>query len=307
MERAKDFPIYTGEDARNKLNEILGSAKDDGKNVHYPAYIGTVGYFMDKSGTGEPLVTAYDNLSGDCWVENFQTEDGAEKWVLGEMSTDEVRQMESNIDSIILYKDSFPVLQKSDTPKLGELPPFVKFDNNGEMYIKMSFYDGYAFDTNPHGLGMYDRTALYYPTVDEVSKSVEMQDAIEKYTGRCWAEGSRQEQIYDIALKFGKASRLHCPQERYDAAVKAIVERATDPRAKSFTPEQRGKIELAAASSGNNLYHDVAFRQTFYEMMFGEAKPQLRNIPAAWSEDAKNELYDLCAGKVREEGRGLHR
>lgn len=307
MKQEKDFSVFVGAEARQKLNEILGSLQDDGDKVHYPTHIGTVGYFLDQTDDGEPLFTAYDNQTGDCWVENFQTRDGAEKWCHGEMSADEVNKMESNVDTIILSKDSFPVLKKSDAPKLGDLPPYVKFDENGEMAMKMQFFDGYAFDTNPHGLGMYDRTALYYPTVDEVSKSADMQDAIEKFTGRRWAEGSKQEQIFDIALKYGQASRLHCPAERFDAAVQAVVERAADPKAKAFTKEQRDKIELAAASNGEKLYNDVAFRQTFYDSLFSHAQQQMPRVPIAWANDAHQELHELNEGKIREEGRGLHR
>ncbi len=307
MKKEKDFPVFVGADARQKLNEILGSIQDDGNKVHYPAHIGTVGYFMDNSGAGEPLVTAYDNLSGDCWVENFQTYDGAEKWVLGEMSADEVHEMEKNINTIILTKDSFSGLLGEYERLLHPMPPYTHFDENGEMAMKMQFFDGYAFDTNPHGLGMYDRTALYYPTVDEVSKSADMQDAIEKFTGRRWAAGTKQEQIYDIALKFGQASRLHCPQERFNAAVQAIVERASDPKAKAFTKEQRDKIDLAAASNGEKLYHGTSFSQVFYDSLFSHAQQQMQRVPIAWANDAYQELRELNEGKVREEGRGLHR
>lgn len=307
MKKEKDFPVFVDAEARQKLSEILGSVQDDGNAVHYPAHIGTVGYFSDQSGDGEPLFTAFDNLSGDCWVENFQTLDGAKKWCLGEMSTDDVRKMESNVDTIILSKDSFPVVKEPVASMVADMPPYLKFDENGELKIKMQFFDGYAFDTNPHGLGMYDRLALYYPTIDEVSKSPDMQDEIEDYTGRRWAEGSTQEQIFDIALKYGQASRLHCPTERFDAAVQAVVERAADPKAKAFTKEQRDKIELAAASNGEKLYNDVAFRQTFYDSLFSHAQQQMSRVPIAWANDAHQELHELNEGKVREEGRGLHR
>ena len=307
MKQKKDFPVFVDAEARQKLNEILGSLQDDGNSVHYPAHVGTVGYFSDQSGDGEPLFTAFDNQTGDCWVENFQTRDGAKKWCFGEMSADDVRKMESNVDTIILSKDSFPALKEAGASMVADMPPYLKFDENGEMEIKMQFFDGYAFDTNPHGLGMYDRTALYYPTIDEVSKSPDMQDEIEDYTGRRWAEGSTQEQIFDIALKYGQASRLHCPTERYDAAVTAVVERASDRRARAFTPDQRDKIELAAASNGEKLYNDVAFRQTFYDGLFDSAKPKLKDINPAWAEDAHKELRELNEGKIREEGRSLHR
>ena len=120
MKKEKDFPVFVDAEARQKLSEILGSVQDDGNAVHYPAHIGTVGYFSDQSGDGEPLFTAFDNLSGDCWVENFQTLDGAKKWCLGEMSTDDVRKMESNVDTIILSKDSFSVLKEPGVSKIAD-------------------------------------------------------------------------------------------------------------------------------------------------------------------------------------------
>ncbi len=307
MKQKKDFPVFVDAEARQKLNEILGSLQDDGNSVHYPAHIGTVGYFPDKSGNGEPLFTAFDNLSGDCWVENFQTRDGAKKWCLGEMSAEDVRKMESNVDTIILSKDSFLALKEPGASMVADMPPYLKFDENGEMEIKMQFFDGYAFDTNPHGLGMYDRLALYYPTIDEVLLDEEKQKAVKAHTGRDWLSAVGREKIYDIALTFGKASRLHCPTERYDAAVTAVVERASDRRARAFTPDQRDKIELAAASNGEKLYNDVAFRQTFYDGLFDSAKPKLKDINPAWAEDAHKELRELNEGKIREGGRSLHR
>ena len=80
------------------------------------------------------------------------------------MSAEDVRKMESNVDTIMLSMDSFPALKEPGASKIADLPPYLKFDENGEMDVKMQFFDGYAFDTNPLGLGMYDRLALYYPT-----------------------------------------------------------------------------------------------------------------------------------------------
>ena len=270
--------------------------------------VGTVGYFRDTTSEGKNVFSAFDNMTGDCWYEDFKTQEGAEKWCRGELSTDEVREMESNIEEIILSKDSFSEFLKGrvgETPN--QMPPYVKFDENGEMAIDMQFHDGYAFDTNPHGLGMYDRTALYYPTIAEVVKSPKMQDEIEDYTGRRWAEGSKQEQIFDIALKFGEAGRLKCPKERFDAAVKAIVERAADPSAKAFTPEQREKVQLAAACNGEMFYTPGSFREVFYDSLFSHAQQQMQRVPIAWANDAHQELKELARDEVRDQGLGLRR
>lgn len=305
MNNHKEKNLLTGEEARKAVHDIL-SCEQDG---YYPFMIGTVGYFADKTGDGKTVFSAFDNISGDCWCEDFKTDEGARKWCLGEMSTEEVREMESNIEEIILNKDSFADWLKKDTgPKFnGGYPPYVKFDEHGEFALDMQFHDGYAFDTNPHGLGVYDRIGLYYPTVAEVAKSPEMQEAIEDHTSRSWAEGSRQEQIFDIALKYGQAGRIHCPKERFDAAVKAIVERASDKFARSFTPAQRDTVQLAAACNGEMFYTPGSFREVFYDMLFSQAQDQLKDVRIAWVNDTHQELKELARDEVREQGLGLRR
>ena len=301
----KAIIVLTGEEARKAVADILASEKDG----RYPLMVGKAGYFRDTNGNGDTVYSAFDNTTGDCWCEDFKTAEGAEKWCWGELSTDEVRELEGNVEEIILNKDSFADWLKKDTgPKFnGGYPPYVKFDENGEYVIDMQFHDGYAFDTNPHGLGVYDRIGLYYPIVAEVAKNPEMQEEIEDYTGRRWAEGSRQEQIFDIALKYGQAGRIHCPKERFDAAVKAIVERAADPSARAFTAEQREKVQLAAACNGELFYSPGSFREVFYDNLFGVAKQQMQNVPTAWANDAHDELCDLAHDKIRDEGLGLRR
>ena len=307
MEQKDNVRVLTGKEALQAVHEILAGVQDDGRSVHYPVMVGTVGYFRDVNGDGDILFSAFDNRTGDCWCEDFKTVEGARKWCLGELSTDQVREMESNIEEIILNIDSFPVSKEKGFSPVADLPPHVKFDEQGEMAINMQFFDGYAFDTNPHGLGTYDRIALYYPTIAEVAKSPEMQEQIDDYTDRRWAEGSKQEQIFDIALKFGEAGRLHCPQNRIDDAVKAIVERAADPSAKAFTPEQRDKVQLAAACNGELFYTPGSFREVFYDSLFSQAQQQMKRVPIAWANDAHQELKELARDEVRDQGLGLRR
>lgn len=305
----KEIIVLTGEEARKAVADILASEKDG----RYPLMVGKAGYFRDTNGNGDTVYSAFDNTTGDCWCEDFKTAEGAEKWCRNELSTDDVRELESNVEEIILNKDSFADWLKNDTgPKLnGGYPPYVKFDENGEYVIDMQFHDGYAFDTNIHGLGVYDRVGLYYPTIAEVAENPDMQDKIEDYTDRRWAEDSTHEKIYDIALVFGKAGRICCPQERFDAAVKAIIERAADPSARAFTPEQREKVQLAAACNGELFYTPGSFRAVFYDGLFDRAqeefKIQGKHIPAAWANDAHEELKELANEKVRDEGLGLRR
>ncbi len=207
-----------------------------------------------------------------------------------------------NIDEIILNPKSFESLSKNLS-----LPPYTKFDKNGELFLNMEFFDGYARDLNEHGLGTYDRTALYYPTIKEVENNKAMQDEIKRYTGREWSEESNNEKMFDIALKYGQASRMKCPQYRFDDAVKAIVERASsiDNR---FTPEQREKIQLAAACNGEDMYSGN-FRDVFYEKLWDAAKPELKanRVFESWQKDAHDELLDLSKGLEREERIGLKR
>lgn len=235
--------------------------------------------------------------------------EGRDEYDLNDIDTalDAVK-WELNTAEIILNKDSFAEFMKGHTGDVpNRMPPYVKFDEHEEFTLDMQFHDGYAFDTNPHGLGVSDRVALYYPTVAEVAKSPDMQFAIEYDTGRRWTEERKQEQIYDIALLYGQAGRICCPKERFDAAVKAIVERAADPSAKAFTPEQREKVQLAAACNGEMFYTPGSFREVFYDRLFSHAQQQMQRVPIAWANDAHQELKELAHGEVRDQGLGLRR
>lgn len=291
--------ILTGDEARQVLKEILGSQQGNGDGFHYPAHQGAVGYYLNVTGEGEQCFTAFDNTSCDCWVEDFETRDGAVMYCQGEDS-DQIRELEKNVETIILDKDSF-----ADLCKKG-LPPYVHFDEHGEVPIKMQFYDGYAFDTNPYGLGLYDRIGLYYPTIAEVAKNADMQEEIEGHTGRTWSEGSDQEKIFDIALKYGQAGRLTCPKQRYDDAVQAVKERVLDFGAHSFTPEQRAKVELAIKSFGYK--DDSDWNEIVSDRLVSGALCLVdKRIPRPWIDDTLDEIKDLSKGEVRDEARGLHR
>jgi len=301
--------VLKGDEARRAVHDILSSVQNSGNSVSYPTMLGYAGYFRDTNGEGRNVYSAFDNSSGDCWCEDFKTAEGAEKWCHGQMSADDVREMESNVEEIIITKESFAdsISEGRRLPVNGDYPPYVKFDENGEMAIDMQFNDGYAFDTNPHGLGTHDRIALYYPTVAEVARDSDLQLMIEDYTCRLWAEGSRQEQIYDIAITLGKAGRIHCPEERFDAAVKAIVERTTDSSAKAFSTEQREMVLLAAACNGELLYTKGCFSEVFYDSLFSHAMKEMQDVEKEWRDDTRLELKELADGKVREEFHGLRR
>lgn len=294
--------ILTGAVAEQALQEALDSLVSDGNNFSYPARMGTAGFFFDNTGDGSEVVTAFDNSSGDCWVENFQTLKGAERWCRGELSADDVRASESSIDTIILDKDMA-------MPDGGVLPPDFSFDEDGELLVKMSFHDGYALDINRDDIRPADRLALYYPTVAEVASNAAMQDEIERYTGRRWAEGGEHEKVFDIALKYGRYSSVHCPQNRYDEAVDAVVSRTKDVRAHAFTPEQAAKVELAAACAG---YNDalVEQRESFFSSLLTDAQGKMGTVNPKWVDDTRSDLQLLARHDdraVEEEKVGLRR
>ena len=201
------------------------------------------------------------------------------------------------VSNILLNKGSFPVLSGKGLSGVDSLPPYVKFDENGEFSIEMEFHDGFAYDTNPHGLGFYDRVALYYPTIEDCDRY--MQKCIRDYTGR--------DEItpFDVALKYGQASRMRCPDYRYEEAKKALVQRTTDPSARAFTPEQIKTLELAANSGG--YYDSPRGKDFFYDVLYCNSEPELKNIPDAWKADVKAELRELARGEVRDMSVGLHR
>lgn len=66
--------IYKGKESEEIVGKILESLNDDGR---YPLHEGDCGYFINKNG----VWTAWDNLTGDCWVEDFKTEQGCLKWI----------------------------------------------------------------------------------------------------------------------------------------------------------------------------------------------------------------------------------
>lgn len=66
--------IYTGKQAEELVGEILESLNDDGR---YPLHEGDCGYFKNADG----VWTAWDNITGDCWVEDFKTKDECLKWI----------------------------------------------------------------------------------------------------------------------------------------------------------------------------------------------------------------------------------
>lgn len=89
-----------------------------------------------------------------------------------------------------------------------------------------------------------------------------------------------------------------------DAAVKAIIDRASDKNAKSFTPEQRDVLMKFADSA------DVPeAREKVFDGLWEKAETALKDagVNEAWQKDAHEELKDLAQGAIREEGQGIKR
>lgn len=89
-----------------------------------------------------------------------------------------------------------------------------------------------------------------------------------------------------------------------DAAVKAIIDRASDKNAKSFTPEQRDVLMKFAESA------DVPeAREKVFDGLWEKAETALKDagVNEAWQKDAHEELKDLAQGVIREEGQGMKR
>ena len=88
-----------------------------------------------------------------------------------------------------------------------------------------------------------------------------------------------------------------------DDAIKAIVDRASDPSAKSFDKDQSGTILRFLGDIDDDGRDDIVAE------LWGKAKEQLddKKVDEAWQKDAHSELKDLAHGIHREEQQSLHR
>lgn len=296
-----ELNVLSGDEARNVLDAILAHPVGDGvASPSYPLHKGEAGYFMEQDDHGLPVFRAFDNTTGFCYRETFLTPDGAELFCRGALK-DEVDAQESNVASIILVKTDFPQY-------LAALPPYVSFDEAGKTQMRMQFYDGYALDTNPHGLKSYtDRTAVYYPTVAEFENGDMFQKLLRTRFGmeaQELKEMPDEEKFKLLASTLGKAGRMECPRERYDAAVQAVKERVMSLGAHSFTPEQREKVMLAIDCFG---YKDDEFLRNLKCEQLLMAPDYGRVLPRPWLDDALEEMKDLQKGEVRDQSVGYKR
>lgn len=90
--------------------------------------------------------------------------------------------------------------------------------------------------------------------------------------------------------------------ENEKAALKAIVNRASDPSAKAFTVDQVKVLEDYATHASTS-----EDRQKLFDGLWEKAKPEISVVPDAWQKDAHEELKDLAEGVVRGESQGMKR
>ena len=219
----------------------------------------------------------------------------------------ELQQPDGYLSSFVLAVDRFfDYLNNRDSIDEKSLPSSVLFSSDGTMVLDMTFYNGYAYDTNAGKFPFFDRIALYYPTISEVENDISMQKNIEDKIGRSWLLGDERQKILDIANVFGKASSITCPENRYEAACKAFEERVKDPSAKSLTSEQLATLKLAVACEADIKSEKDNFHENlFYDSIYYDVSKRLNNVPEAWKTDAYSELLDLAEGIVRGESKGL--
>ena len=247
----------------------------------------------DMTTVGTPLVMAY--FMSPVFASAFR--DAAKEFLESHGLAVEPSADDGYVEEILLNEDAC---------EADNLPPYVQgqFDEYGEYQVDMSFHDGYAFDLMDPEEPKSERLAMYYPTMQEVEDDPDMQQAIYHYTLRDWIQGCDNEKMFDTALRFGVASCIKCPKERYDAAVEAVMERTKSSVAKAFSPGQCAAIQLAAACNGEYLPYGNP--KAFFEQLHVEACKDLK-VPDAWKQDSLQELRELADGHVRNLNIGLGR
>ena len=89
-----------------------------------------------------------------------------------------------------------------------------------------------------------------------------------------------------------------------DAAVKAIIDRASDSSARAFTPEQVKTLNAFAKDA-----ETPEQREQVFAGLWEKAQPKLAadGVNEHWQQDAREELSDLAQGAVRSEQQGMKR
>lgn len=83
--------------------------------------------------------------------------------------------------------------------------------------------------------------------------------------------------------------------------INAVIDRAKDPSAKSFSKEQYEFLEKFKSSAGPESFPDL------WDAVVTEIEARSLRINPKWVEDTHQELMDFADGKVRDQSHGWHR
>lgn len=83
--------------------------------------------------------------------------------------------------------------------------------------------------------------------------------------------------------------------------INAVIDRAKDPSAKSFSKEQYEFLEKFKSSAGPESFPDL------WDAVVTEMEARSLRINPKWVEDTHQELMDFADGKVRDQSLGWHR
>ena len=307
---AQTIPVVTfySSEAKEKFNEIMAGQQSTEVADYFPLHIGACGIFEETTGDGHRTFVAFDNSNGDNWTEEFKTMKGAELYVGGTLSAEDIHQLEKQqfrqrskpllIDTIILNKENVPSSLANKLP----------FDDQGELEVKMAFFDGYAEELRQRdGVKLADeaRLKLNYPTLLEVANDPDMQDKIEHLTNRYWEDGSNAEKVYDIALKYGDVSKLYeraneVPKKIGDVehiAQDALYQRITT-ESQTFTGQQKQALSAYQQSFGA----DADKSDYLSERLMKGIQDRLASsgVPETVINDAQHELTAFFRGVERD-------
>lgn len=307
---AQSIPVvtYYSSEARDKFNEIMAGQQSTEVADYFPLHIGACGIFEETTDDGHHTFVAFDNSNGDNWTEEFKTMKGAELYVGGTLSAEDIHHLEKQqfrqrskpllIDTIILNKDNV------SSSLANKLP----FDDQGELEVKMAFFDGYAEELRQRDgvkLADDDRLKLNYPTLLEVANDPDMKDKIEHLTNRYWEDGSNAEKVYDIALKYGAASKLYersneVPREIGDVehiAQEALYQRITT-ESQTFTGQQKQALSAYQQSFGADADKSVYLSE---RLMRGiQDRLASSGVPETVINDAQHEVTEFFRGVERD-------
>lgn len=111
------------------------------------------------------------------------------------------------------------------------------------------------------------------------------------------------EDLYD--LQDGSVSMQHIrdmywPEQRLNKVVEAVIERAKDSSARSFTDEQKAVVKEYFSKYSTDKDRDIAFFKAASRIRCNE---ETKGILGDWLEDAMKEFRDMASGQERESHR----